>query len=1208
MAWFAAAHDVVVTATAVVSGATDWANFFQLIRPANIQQQNQAELLKEDLWRLRTSLPRARDLMDCAEWCIHKETVAELLSCLKDVVYDAEDIVDEFDYCQLERKLKQDLHAGPTCLDSMKNAFFGSISKVKEIQRRLEHLVCNMKEMGLHEELHCSGQSFRIETTSSLNESEIFCHQDEAATLIQLLDLPIKRKRTGNVVSMRESTNHDKGKNNNVSVLPIVGMGGVGKTTLVQQVCNDRRVKRYFGIPIWICVSYKFDEKKLAREFIRSATGEKMEVSDSMDLLQRKIRGVVMRTRFLLVLDDIWDDVCSNEGEKWLILLQALIHGLPGSMILVTTRSHKVAELVATTEHLQLDGLPDDTFWSFFKLCAFGSLASEINPELELIGRRIASKLKGFPLAAKTLGRLLSLRWDVEYWTRISECELWELPQNENDILPALRLSYQYLPSQLKRCFLMCALYPKDYMFEEESLICIWTASGLLERQGFRQSRDVGRGYLQELISQSFFQSAPGMSSKYVIHSLMHDMAQLVSSKEYCMIKDGSDLGKVPENIRHLSIFPRGNIDYNSLISLSRYKKLRSLVCCGDFESKELTPIVKQWFEELKFIRFLSFTCKLQEIPENIDNLKLLRYLGIASTCTFKTLPSSFCSLYNLQILEVPNIELLSLPKGFINLVNLERLTSESLQFCQDCASFDAAKGHSQGIRILTNIDQIRGTLKIENLEKVRSKAETAQALSNKKHLEKLTLNWKHRGQKNGSNMAVFKGGSPKLWQHRRKNGVSQTKVYEALPQPSNLKFRRHRRENDGSEVQVIEGLSPHANLKFLEILYYGGESMPNWLQPENLPNLRSLEFRYCDRFSSIQPSRCSRSTGDIIHQGFFPQRLCTKYLFLTSLSLEGCTNLSSIEEFLQPEYLPAIRILSVISCPRINWQRLLILPSSLEKLMLDKFGKFSDHFVSCLLILSSLANLYLSCPHLTSIPLPVWSKNLTSLETLTIHRCTSLASIGVPEASLNPPHSSGPTGAFLSLTELDIFSCHKLSSLDELLVPDYLPAIKRIKIGKCDELVSLPVEWFTGFPFLEDLEIFSCPRLGGQRGGRLALPSSLKRLFLANCGDISGWIPSCLHKLTSLMELWLGECPCITTIPGNLWSNHLPALKELVIWGCRDLTSIGGTQKIAHVKNVYIAGCLELEEFNQPFRKDYTDTLSLARAQTSLEVLPPEI
>ncbi|TVU39508.1 hypothetical protein EJB05_12931 [Eragrostis curvula] len=1200
MAWFAAAQDVVVTATAVVSGASDWANFFQLIRPANFQEQNQAEQLKQNLWCLEMSLPRVRDLVNYSEWWIHHEAVAELLPRLKDMVCDAEDFVEEYSYCELKRKLERNLNAVSNHSDYINNVTHGSIGKIQEIQQRIEHLVSQMKEMGLHGELPHFDQSFRLETSSFVDESKIFYCKDETSRLIRLLGVPIKRKRTGNCISMRESTSHANENKSNASVLAIVGIGGAGKTTLVQQICNDRRVKRYFGVPIWICVSYKFDEKKIAREFIRSTTGEKMEVSDSTDLLQRKIRDVVLKKRFLLVLDDMWDDVCINEGEKWQVLLQALIHGLPGSMILVTTRSHKVAELVSTMMPFHLNGLPDATFWSFFKFCVFGSAVPEISPELESIGKRITSKLTGSPLAAKTLGRFLCSSRDIEDWTRISECELWELRQNKNDILPVLQLSYQYLPSHLKKCFLVCALYPKGYMFDEDLLICIWRGSDLLGSQGFRQSRDVGQGYLQDLISRSFFRSVPNGSSKYMIRSLMHDMAQLVSRNEYRMIKDVSDLRDVPENIRHLSICSSGNIGYSSLISLSKYKKLQSLVCCGDFKYMDFTPILKHWFQELKFIRVLSLACKLQEIPENIVNLKLLRYLGISSVCSFKELPSSFCSLYNLQILDVPNIDLLYLPKGFDNLVNLQWMKSKSFQYCQDCSYFNAAKGHSEGIQLLKHIDQIHGSLKIENLGKVRSKAETAELLSNKKHLEKLTLNWKHGGQTNASNIVKFKDDNSKLLQLIRKNGSSENNVYEPLPQPSNLKLRRHRRKNGTTtDMEVIESLSPHTNLKCLDILYFGGESMPNWFKPERLPNLRSLKFHYCDRVSSIQLSG-SHNTRLFIPQGLFSRRHCSEFFFLTSISLKSCMNLSSIEGFLQRAYLPTLRTLSVICCPSINWERLMDLPSSLEILTLDKFGKSSDYFVSSLLILSSLTYLHLSCPYLTSIPLGIWSKELTSLKKLKIHSCTSLASFEVPETALNPSYSGGMIGSFLSLSELDIFFCQKLSSLDELLVPDYLPAIKVIKIGNCSDLVSLPVERFADFLFLENLEIFSCPGLGGQRGRRLALPSSLKRLYLATCGDISGWIPSCLHNLTFLMRLWLGECPCITTIPDNLWRRHLPALKELVIWGCQDLVSIGGAQNIAYIHNVYIADCPELEELNQPYRIGYNDTLSPNHAQSA--------
>jgi len=131
--------------------------------------------------------------------------------------------------------------------------------------------------------------------------------------------------------------------------------------------------------------------------------------------------------------------------------------------------------------------------------------------------------------------------------------------------LPALRLSYMYLPFNLKRCFSFCATYPKDYNFDKSSLAEIWVAEGFVEPQGSIPLQHIGAQYFEDLVNLSFFQKLRGA---YVIHDLMHDMAQLVSKDECFIVKNLSDLEKVPQSVRHLSILPITNVKASNLLRL----------------------------------------------------------------------------------------------------------------------------------------------------------------------------------------------------------------------------------------------------------------------------------------------------------------------------------------------------------------------------------------------------------------------------------------------------------------------------------------------------------------------------------------------------------------------------------------------------------------------------------------------------------------
>ncbi|KAM3391885.1 hypothetical protein ACQJBY_013173 [Aegilops geniculata] len=279
----------------------------------------------------------------------------------------------------------------------------------------------------------------------------------------------------------------------------------------------------------------------------------------------------------------MWEDALKENGQCWKRFCAPFRSVQEGSMMLITTRCPRVAEGVRTMEPVKIEALKDDVFWNFFKLCAFGSEGSNNNPELELIGRSILPKMKGSPLAAKTLGRMLSMDPQASHWNFILESELWELRQEETDILPALRLSYMYLPFYLKQCFAFCAVYPKDYKFQKAGLAEIWVAEGFVEPQGGFPIQDIGCQYFEDLVARSFFQEVSG---GYVIHDLMHDMAQKVSEHDCFILRNKSDFDKVPHNVRHLYVLPSSDFDDSNLLILCKYTKLRTLICKKNLRKK----------------------------------------------------------------------------------------------------------------------------------------------------------------------------------------------------------------------------------------------------------------------------------------------------------------------------------------------------------------------------------------------------------------------------------------------------------------------------------------------------------------------------------------------------------------------------------------------------------------------------------------------
>ncbi|XP_040948631.1 putative disease resistance RPP13-like protein 1 [Gossypium hirsutum] len=203
----------------------------------------------------------------------------------------------------------------------------------------------------------------------------------------------------------------------------------------------------------------------------------------------------------------------------------------------------------------RLNVLSDDDCWKLFAKHAFDGSSPTKHPDLMAIGEAIVKRCGGLPLAAKALGGLLRCKPDADEWNKILHRNFWDIPNDVINILPALTLSYHYLPFHLKRCFAYCSIFPKDYEFKKEKLIQLWMAEGLLELpKDNGDLEELGTEYFKDLRLRSFFQQSKGMKSCFVMHDLISDLAKSVTGEFICIL-EGSGGGScvITEKTRHMS-------------------------------------------------------------------------------------------------------------------------------------------------------------------------------------------------------------------------------------------------------------------------------------------------------------------------------------------------------------------------------------------------------------------------------------------------------------------------------------------------------------------------------------------------------------------------------------------------------------------------------------------------------------------------------
>ncbi|KAL4587170.1 hypothetical protein LXL04_000037 [Taraxacum kok-saghyz] len=827
---------------------------------------------EEKLTTLHNTLDLIRAKLSDAESKKGTQAVMVWLKQLKDVVGKADDVLDEVQYEMLRRQVEkrdQTEKIIPSLPSLKKLSFRRKMGhKIENINKMLLEINTQANGLGLHNEHPGDSTPDRLmwkETVPHLDKSTIVGRDDDKLRIIELLS---------------QSTNKEK-----LTIVPVVGMGGIGKTTLAKSVYNDKIIEKRFNVKAWLCVSVKIDINTLLAKIYESFT-KKKPTSDLKVNLIKSLEEELESKRYLLVLDDVWVE----ERPYWEDFTNCMlnVNSQNGSGILVTTRKLQIGTHDMIMNSCRLKGLSNNVCWSIFEERAF--LAGEkVSSELVEIGREIVKKCGGLPLLLNVIGGMLANDRNKNKWLSIKSSQVWELEDEKERVEKSLKLSFDNLPnSMVKQCFVYCSIFKKDKVMKREKLVQLWIALGLVQadEQKNKDMEDVGNDIFQILVSNSLFQGVKVDRKGEVIgcsmHDLVHDVLLSLSKHESLRLVDATndDVACIPK-VKHLSLYQKEYEDYENRTKVylpieghMTAKTLHTFFFMGEVKKK----FSFQRFKCMRILKLKGFI--IEKIDDSIGELVHLRYLDLSST-VISVLPGSIGKLYHLQTLNLYHCyNLTKFPISMRNLISLRCCKFHDsipvhiighLTCLRTLEYFKVGPEKGNQIEELGHLKHLGGKLNILDLENVSSKEDAVKAdLSGKKNLREITFKWSSY-----------------------ESGVNK------------------------KDKDVLEGLQPPSDLEFLSISEFSGDDFPEWVMKMAI-NIDG-KWSPLDKLMKITLYVCRgcRSLPTLDHLPHLQNLVLENMDNLTCLksSVRECEN---VTVSMKP-VSPSLRYLRLISMPRLE-------------------------------------------------------------------------------------------------------------------------------------------------------------------------------------------------------------------------------------------------------------------------------------------------
>ncbi|KAL1823618.1 hypothetical protein DCAR_0311552 [Daucus carota subsp. sativus] len=623
------------------------------------------------------------------------------------------------------------------------------------------------------------------ESSSDLPDSEfkreVFVgYQAEASSLLQQL-VSITKKR--------------------LQVISIVGMAGLGKTTLARRLYNDPYVVSYFYVRAWVTCSQIYHKRNLLLGILRSVaevTDDVYQMDDNM--LAHHLYRALMGRRYLIVIDDIWS------REAWDDFKNCFPDDKNGSRIMLTTRLKVIAS------HAQSDGDPlclrfltEDESFELFRRKTF--IRGAYFSDLSSIGHGITKKCHGLPLAIVVIAGLLKDNLDRDWWIHVAKSVRSYIVTDENQYIETLALSYNHLPQHLRPCFLSFGAFPEDYGISVRKLIYLWIAEGFIHLDGTQKTlEDVAEDHLTDLISRSLVvvgkKGSNGAMKTCYIHDLLRELC-VRKAKEENFSLNISNYNKHSYPCSHSSNDPCRE---SQLLLSPNVPGIPSICLCYSTElSVKFFDGVSIVWETSKVIRALDLSSlKFSVFPIALVQLVHLRYLELR----FRTgnLPESICRLQELQTLIMTSRMNMVVPKYIWKMINLRHLCIKTGENPIDFSNVEEEPSFLENLQSLSLVSPASPCqhilAKTKNLRKLglcgtlttRSGEFKCPDLGLLMHLETLKLLNTTPFCKAGrlSNSIAFPGSLKKLTVSNTYLDWKEAWVFEVMPNLEVLKLKSH--------------------------------------------------------------------------------------------------------------------------------------------------------------------------------------------------------------------------------------------------------------------------------------------------------------------------------------------------------------------------------------------------------------------------------